>query len=282
MTSQQAVSRVKRMLGVRKAGHTGTLDPLATGVLLICLNEATKISRFFLDMDKKYVARVRLGIRTDTGDAEGRVVEEKDASGVTMEGLTETVMTFTGVMKQKPPMYSAVKIGGQKLYRLARKGMDVERAERVVEIYGIRVTDAALPFFGLEIFCSKGTYVRTLCEDIGRSLGTVAHLSALQRTAIGSFDLKDSLTFGELEREIRLTGDRYLCPVDTALCEFDEMILDERDQARARNGMQVMLNEINELEDGSMVRLKDPAGSLFGIGRINSGSVQIVRLLNLR
>lgn len=281
ITSQQAVSKVKRLLGVRKAGHTGTLDPLATGVLLICLNEATKVSGFLLDMDKKYRAKVRLGVRTDTGDTEGRIVEEKDASGLTREKIVETVMTFSGKMNQKPPMYSAVKIGGQKLYALARKGIEVERAERVVEIYDIRVVAMALPSFDIEISCSKGTYVRTLCEDIGYRLGTVAHLAALERRGIGPFDLKDSLTFEGLERELSLPGEDYLCSIDSALQKFEEIILDERNYARARHGMQVLFNDINKFKDNSIIRLKDPAGNLFGIGRINSQIVRIVRLLNL-
>ncbi len=281
MTSHGAVSKVKRLLGARKAGHTGTLDPLATGVLLVCLNEATKISRFLLDMDKKYRAKVRLGVRTDTGDAEGRIVEEKDLSGVTREKIVETVATFSGKMKQKPPMYSAVKIGGEKLYVLARKGIEVERTERVVEIYDIGVVDIALPFFEIEVSCSKGTYVRTLCEDIGYSLGTVAHLAALERTGIGPFDLKDSLTFEGLEKEMSRPGAGFFCSIDTALCRLEEMVLDEKDYERARHGMQIIVNDINKFADNSVVRLKDPEGNLFGIGRIDSHIARIERLLNL-
>ncbi len=281
MTSHGAVSKVKRLLGVRKAGHTGTLDPLATGVLLICLNEATKVSRFLLDMDKKYLAKVRLGVRTDTGDAEGRIIEEKDPSGVTREKIVETVATFSGRMNQTPPMYSAVKIGGEKLYTLARKGIEVERTERVVEIYDIRVVDISLPFFYIHVSCSKGTYVRTLCEDIGHRLGTVAHLAALQRTAIGPFDLKDSVTLEGLEKRSPRPGDSYFCSIDSALCGLKEMMLDEKDYSRAKHGLQIILNDINKFADNSIVRLKDPEGNLFGIGRINSQIARIERLLNL-
>jgi tRNA pseudouridine55 synthase len=281
ITSHQAANRVKRLLGARKAGHTGTLDPLATGVLLVCLNEATKISRFLLDMDKKYTARVRLGITTDTGDAEGRITGEKDASGVSEAELIRKVETFFGVIKQKPPMYSAVKVGGEKLYRLARRGIEVERAERTIEIYEIRILRVNLPYFDLFVSCSKGTYVRTLCEDIGRELGTGAHLASLERTGIGFFDISDSVTMEELERGIFSVDETYSCPMDSALRELGEIVLDAGDYGKALNGMPIILREINELSDGSFVRLKGPAGNLFGIGRINSPYVRIERLLNL-
>ncbi len=281
ITSHQAVSRIKRLLGVKKAGHTGTLDPLATGVLLVCLNEATKVSRFLLDMDKRYKARVRLGIRTDTGDAEGRIIGETDASGVNEAELTEKVMTFSGVIKQKPPMYSAVKVGGEKLYRLARRGIEVERAERTVEIYDIHILDTDLPFFDLFVSCSKGTYVRTLCEDIGRELGTGAHLAALERTGTGFFDIRDSATFDELEKRGFSSAGKYSCTIDTALQALGEIVLDEMNYKRALNGMQIIVREIKEFAGDSLVRLKGPSGNLFGIGRTNSQSVRIERLLNL-
>ena len=186
ITSHQAVAQVKRLLGVKKAGHTGTLDPMATGVLLVCLNEATKVSRFLLDMDKQYRARVKLGERTDTYDSQGRVIEQKDASALTEDDVVSAVKMFEGSMTQKPPMYSAIKIQGKKLYELARKGIEIERQERHVRIYKLRVSGFNLPYFDLAISCSKGTYVRTLAEDIARALGTCGHVSLLRRLHVES------------------------------------------------------------------------------------------------
>jgi tRNA pseudouridine55 synthase len=281
ITSHRAVSRVKRLLCAKKAGHTGTLDPLATGVLLVCLNEATKISRFLLDMDKRYRAKVRLGVTTNTGDAEGRVVEEKDVAGLMEDELIGMVKSFSGVIKQKPPMYSAVKVGGEKLYELARKGLEVERPERVVEIYDITILDVDLPFFDLSVCCSKGTYIRTLCEDIGCGLGTGAHLAALERTGAGPFDIEESVTFEELENGLFSSSGKYSRTIDAALPAMKEVVLDAADWGRALAGMQISLREINDLTEGSFVKLKGPSGNLFAIGCIQSHSIRVERLLNL-
>jgi tRNA pseudouridine55 synthase len=281
ITSHKAVSRVKRLLGAKKAGHTGTLDPLATGVLLVCLNEATKISRFLLDMDKTYRATVRLGVTTDTGDSEGRVVEERDVSGLMEEELFRTVKSFSGVIKQRPPMYSAVKVGGERLYALARKGIEVERPERVVTIYDITILKVDLPFLELSVCCSKGTYIRTLCEDIGRALGAGAHLAALERTGAGPFDIEQSITFEELENGFLSSSGRYSCSIDAALTAMSEVVLDAADCGKALTGMQTSLREIDDFTEGSFVKLKGPSGNLFAIGRIQSHRVRVERLLNL-
>jgi tRNA pseudouridine55 synthase len=281
ITSHQAVSRVKRLLGAKKAGHTGTLDPLATGVLLVCVNEATKISRFLLGMDKRYRARVRLGITTDTGDTEGRIMAEKDVSGLIDEELIRAVKSFSGVIRQKPPMYSAVKVRGEKLYKLARKGLEVERPERVVEIHDISILDVDLPFFDFSVSCSKGTYIRTLCEDIGRELGTGAHLAALERTGAGPFDIEKSVTFEELENSFFPCSDKYSCTIDAALPAMKDVVLDAADCGRALTGMQITLREKDDLTEGSFVKLKGPSGNLFAIGRIQSHRIRVERLLNL-
>jgi tRNA pseudouridine55 synthase len=281
ITSHRAVSRVKRLLGAKKAGHTGTLDPLATGVLLVCLNEATKISRFLLDMDKRYRAKVRLGVRTDTGDAEGRVVEERGIARLREDELIRTVKSFSGVIKQKPPMYSAVKVAGEKLYELARKGLEVERPERTVKIYDITILDVDLPFVDLSVCCSKGTYIRTLCEDIGRGLGTGAHLAALERTGVGPLDIEQSVTFEELENGSFSSSGKYSCTIDAALPEMKEVVLDAADCGRALTGMRTPLREVDDLAEGSFVKLKGPSGNLFAIGRIESHCVRVERLLNL-
>jgi tRNA pseudouridine55 synthase len=281
MTSHQATAKVKRLLNAKKAGHTGTLDPLATGVLLVCLDEATKITRFLLDMDKRYRARIKLGQRTDTNDSEGVIIEERDVSSVTEAQVVNVAMQFVGRIKQKPPMYSAVKVGGERLYRLARRGIEIERPERTVDIYDVKIMDINIPFVELEISCSKGTYIRTLCDDIGIRLGTGAHIVALERTAIGFFCLEDSTSFNDLEDGGLLAGSKYVCGIDLALSGLSEVLLDQNDYRKASNGMQIISNKIRALQDSEFVRLKDPDGKLFGIGRINSGIINIERLLKL-
>jgi tRNA pseudouridine55 synthase len=281
ITSQQAVTRVKRLLRIKKAGHTGTLDPLATGILLICLDEATKISRFLLEMDKRYKARVKLGERTDTYDARGSITERKDTSSLTEEKLKDAVRGFQGRIEQVPPMYSAIKVGGRALYSLARKGIEIERISRQIEIYEIGITAIDLPYFDLFISCSKGTYIRTLCDDIGNKLGTGAHLVSLERQGIGFFDIKDSLTFEELIVRDLVPDARSVFSIDAALSGLDELILNETDYIMARHGKKIIMDPASPGLDNKMVKLKGPDGILFGIGRVDSGIISIERNLNL-
>lgn len=276
VTSHQAVAKVKSILKLKKAGHAGTLDPMATGVLLICTNEATKIARFLSDMDKQYYAGVKLGERTDTYDSEGSVIEKKDTSLLSEAELVETVMMFQGRIRQKPPMYSAVKIGGRALYKLARSGVEIDRPERSVEIHEIKIRGMDLPYFDMTISCSKGTYVRTLCEDIGIRLGVGAHLVSLVRTGIGPFIIKDAVSFDDLVSE-----DLSFYSVDSALSNLGEIVLDGEDYKRARNGMQVMSDRTREFNDKEFVKLKGPEGNLFGIGIVNCNIIKVVRILNL-
>ncbi len=282
ITSLQAVTKVKRILGVRKAGHTGTLDPMATGVLPVCLGEATKASRFLLDMDKQYRALVKLGERTDTCDADGRVVDKRDTSSVTETQLVRAVKTFEGEIMQMPPMYSAVRVRGERLYNLARKGIEIERPERRVRIYSLKVTHVQLPYFEIEVSCSKGTYVRTLCDDIGSLLGTGAHLVSLERCAVGFFDIANTVALSELEKEgSRVVGRKAFYSLDEALTDLKEIVLGQKDYEKAKNGTAISFNEFNELASGSFVRLKDPKGKLFGIGTAADGSVRVERIFNL-
>ena len=280
ITSQQAVTRVKKLLGVRKAGHTGTLDPMATGVLLICLNEATKVSRFLLDKDKTYRARLKLGERTDTLDADGKLIETRDVPPFTPGHVVSVAEQFVGKIMQKPPMYSAVKRNGQPLYTLARKGIEVERAERPVEIYNIKLLQIDLPYVDIAVSCSKGTYIRTLCDEIGLMLGTGAHITALERTSIGAFTLGASVTFDRLGQGI---SDDAPCvsSIDHALSDFSELMLDETDCNKARNGIPLSRDLVNEIPDNAHIRLKDPSGSLLGIGITQYEKISIERNFNL-
>ena len=276
ITSRQAVTKIQRLLGAKKAGHAGTLDPEATGVLLVCLNEATKIARFLTDMEKQYEARLKLGERTDTYDAEGKVIERKDISFLSEADLVEAVHAFKGTIKQKPPMYSAVKIGGKTLYKLARKGIEIDRPDRTVHIYDIRITAIDIPYFNLTVSCSKGTYIRSLCDDIGMRLGTGAHMATLARTAVGFFNMHDSFSFDDLAADEKL-----YCSVDQALSKLPVIELADADYKKAKNGMKVTAG-LGNLFNGEFVRLKDPEGNLFAIGRAESNIISIERVLNLK
>ena len=199
MSSNDAVQRVKRLFGARKVGHTGSLDPLATGVLPLCLGEATKFSRFLLDSDKEYRTQVRLGIATASGDADGEVVAERPVEGVTRERIEKALDAFRGEIEQVPSMFSAVKHQGQPLYKLARQGIEVERKARPVTIYRNDLVDFQGDTLVLDIHCSKGTYVRTIAHDLGEALGCGAHVFALRRTMAGPYREDDLLTFEQLE-----------------------------------------------------------------------------------
>lgn len=282
ISSHEAVSRIKRILGARKAGHAGTLDPLATGILLVCLNEATKVTRFLMDMEKEYMARVKLGERTDTCDSQGTMIERRDVPRLGRTEIENCASTFRGKIMQRPPMYSAIKIGGKTLHRLARKGIEIERPERRVEIYDIRVLGVELPYFDLLVSCSRGTYIRTLCDDMGTMLGTGAHLSALERTGIGIFSAKDSVTLEQLSTgEVAAGKGNSFCSIDSALSRLPEIIFDESEGRLIRNGVRIKSLKINGLQDESWIRLKDSDGNLFGIGRISSGFIRVERLLHL-
>jgi len=287
ISSHQAVAKVKRALAARKAGHAGTLDPLATGVLIICLNEATKIARFLTDLDKEYVVRMRLGGRTDTYDSTGTIIEERDFSGVREAEIRAILKRLTGEIQQVPPMFSAVKIGGEPLYKMARKGMTVERAERTVSIFRTDMLSFDLPYVDLKVHCSKGTYLRTLCDDIGTELGVGAYMTSLQRTRIGNFRLEDSVSLADLEDE-----EHPYYSIDSVLSGLRELILDDDTFQKAKHGVPVRIggnvssglvkeNHPASLYENRYVRLKSPQNVLFGIGRLDDEEIKIERLLNI-
>lgn len=198
MTSHDVVAKVRRGLGIKKVGHAGTLDPLATGVLVVCVGAATRLSEYVMHTTKRYQAQVHLGVETDTYDAEGAVITEQDVSAVTYEALTKALSGFIGDIEQVPPMYSAIKQGGRKLYELARAGETVERPARAVHIESLTVLDWSPPRFTLEVTCSAGTYIRSLAHDLGEILGVGAHLSGLIRTASGAFRLENATALDTL------------------------------------------------------------------------------------
>lgn len=223
LSSNHALQRVKRLFDARKAGHTGSLDPLATGMLPLCFGDATKLSAFLLDADKSYRFRLLLGVKTATADAEGEVLETRATDGITRQSIAAVLPRFIGTIRQLPPMYSALKHQGKRLYELAREGVEVEREPREVTIHELTLGDVELPEFELQVRCSKGTYVRTLAEDIGEALGCGAHVTALRRTGVGPYAEFPMVTMDELEgaaKEGMPALDRLLLPVDTALADW--------------------------------------------------------------
>lgn len=220
-SSNQCLQQAKHLFQAAKAGHTGSLDPLATGVLPLCFGEATKISQFLLDSDKQYLATLRLGVKTDTGDAQGSVLEQHPVKDIDTEQLERILDGFRGEIEQIPSMYSALKHEGVPLYKLARQGKSIERKKRRVQIYKLTLLEQQEDRLVLDIHCSKGTYVRTLADDLGDRLGVGAHVEALRRTAAGPFDLGQAHTFEELQTRFAEGGvsalDELLIPADLAV-----------------------------------------------------------------
>lgn len=280
MTSGQALEAVKRLLRVRKAGHTGSLDPLATGLLPICIGEATKISPYLLLGDKRYDFRIRLGRATDTGDADGKMVEERPVPELTLEEIERALARFQGEIEQIPPMFSAVKKGGKRLYELARKGIEVAREPRRVTIYQIRLLDRGPDWLRLDVLCSKGTFIRSLAEDIARALGTVGHVDALRRTRVGRFSVEEAIELEAL-RELPLEErEKRLLPVDSAIAEWPEVRLSPELLYYVTRGQPVIIPKLAAHE--GPIRLYDPEGRFIGVGEVlEDGRVAPRRLLKL-
>ncbi|MBO6658379.1 MAG: tRNA pseudouridine(55) synthase TruB [Pseudomonadales bacterium] len=244
ITSNAALQQVKRLFNACKAGHTGSLDPLATGVLPLCFGEATKFSQFLLDADKHYRARVRLGVTTDSGDADGKVLETKPVPEITDEALEQALDNYRGEITQVPSMFSALKVDGQPLYKLARQGVEVEREARPVTIYELEVQDRSGDELTLDVRCSKGTYVRTLAEDIGRELGCGAHVAGLRRLAAGPFKIEETVSIQQLEElmsEDRSNMDAKLQPVGAAVKDWPAVELTEVTASFLRQGQPVQV-----------------------------------------
>ncbi len=280
MSSQQAVSRVKKIFGSRKAGHAGTLDPLATGVLLVCLDEATKTTRFLMDREKEYRARIKLGERTDTFDAAGTITDTRPVPDLSKQAICEAAMGFRGVITQIPPMYSAIKFGGERLYALARKGLVIDRAERSVEIQDITINDVDLPYIDLTVSCSKGTYIRSLCDDLGVKLGTVAHVVSLERIRVGTMTVEQSVQIDQLSSEdVENRRCSFMHSIDSALSEMHEITLCDDDYRKAKNGIPLRRELLPEAAANPFVRLKSPSKKIFGIGKIENSRIAIERIL---
>ena len=248
ITSHDVVKRVKRLIKVKKAGHTGTLDPLATGVLPICINEATKIAQFLINDNKEYKGELRLGIETDTQDMTGRVIRESDQIPEDYIEIIDTFDGFIGNIKQKPPVFSALKHKGVPLYKLARRGIHIDIAERDVTISKIKVLTIDLPYISFEVTCSKGTYIRTLCNDIGNRLGCGGHLVGLRRVRSGSFHIKDSHSLEDMENLIeRGIVEDEIIPLERALAYLPQIRVNENLARKIKHGKQILLKDLGDI-----------------------------------
>ncbi len=273
-SSNSVLQQIKRTFAAGKAGHAGTLDPLASGLLVVLFGEATKLSSVLLDADKEYLATLKLGERTATGDAEGEVVEALPVA-VSAAQVSAVLERFRGEIEQVPPMHSALKRGGVPLYRLARRGESVTRAARKVRIVALEALDLRPPFLELKVRCSKGTYVRTLAEDIGRALGTCAHLAALRRTASGSFRLEEAAALDALEAMAPPARAARLIPLATLYQAFPKAELDEAAAARFRNGQALRREGLAE----GLCAVYGSRGELIGLAFADgAGGLRPVRL----
>ena len=279
-SSNYALQRIKRLFHAKKAGHTGSLDPLATGVLPLCLGEATKISQFLLDSDKRYLAKVKLGERTDSGDSEGVVIDVQRRIDVDYDALVQTLTKFEGEIKQLPPMYSALKHHGVPLYKLARKGISIKRKVRAVTIHKIGLMNFDNNIAEIDVTCSKGTYIRTLADDLGQELGCGAHVIELRRLQAGVFSIdqcRDSNELETIKESFGLGGlDKVIVPMERAVEKLPEVVLASEPARDIRNGQAV---SFHELPKSGLVRLYEKE-NFIGIGIVNAdGEVAPKRLV---
>lgn len=276
MTSHDVVNRIRRILGIKKVGHTGTLDPDAEGVLPICVGRATKTADMLTASDKQYRAAVTLGSATDTQDSSGKVIKSS-AINVTEDEIKASVKKFIGDIEQVPPMYSAIKIGGKKLYELARENKTVERPPRHIHISDICVTEIDFEnnSFEMIVDCSKGTYIRTLSNDIGEDLGCFAHMSGLVRTRSGRFDISESYTLEKISEMFENRNVSFLVPVDEIFDEFDKLIVHDKAAFMICNGVKVRAPK--NAVDGCTYRVYDLSGNFLTISRCEERRLKILK-----
>lgn len=267
ISSSKCVSLVKKALDTRKVGHTGTLDLEAGGVLPIVIGKATRVSDFLMDEDKEYITEAIFGKRTDTLDYDGKVVDTSDKT-FTREDLEEAIKDFTGKITQIPPMYSALKVNGQKLYDLARKGIEVERKKRQVNIYSFEIIDFDFPKATFKITCSKGTYIRTLVDDLGEKLGSFAYVNSLTRSKVGDFYIEDAIDSKDLlDMNLEEVLEK-LEPVDYALKSYPDIVLDKSYLKQATNGMTMHVDKM-DLDKLFRVYVED---DFIGLGRAHKSN----------
>ncbi len=283
--SSAALARsLGRSLGAAKVGHGGTLDPMASGLLVVCLGEATKVAGYLLDADKGYEAELTFGVETDTHDAEGRETARADASGLDEATVRAALPRFVGPIAQVPPMHAAIKVEGRKLYDLARKGQEIERAPRPVIVHAFELVSFAPagggpPRARVRVSCSKGTYIRALARDLGAALGVGAHLSMLRRTRTAGLDVADALSPEAIEAAHR-AGTLALLPPAQAVAHLPRIVLDAEGERRVRVGQAVALPAELVVDEGAALALLDPRGVLVALAEARAGRAKVVRGLN--
>jgi tRNA pseudouridine55 synthase len=271
MTSFRVVAKVKGVTGERHAGHAGTLDPLATGILPICLGQATRVIEYLFDETKTYRAEVELGATTDTYDSTGKVIRIGDVSGISREMVESTLTGFRGSILQVPPMYSAIKHKGQPLYKLARSGIEVARKSRPVQIFSLGIVDWQPPVVTLEVVCGKGTYIRSLAYDLGEALGCGANMKSLIRLRVGPFSIDNALTLSQLEEAFRHGyGQNYLYPIDFVLLPYGAMVVSREQQCSLIHSAPITLESRPEsglpaIKADSRCRAYTADGSFLGV-----------------
>ncbi|MCI5622093.1 MAG: tRNA pseudouridine(55) synthase TruB [Lachnospiraceae bacterium] len=273
-TSFDVVAKMRGILKMKKIGHTGTLDPDATGVLPVCIGKATRVCDLLTDKDKVYETRMLLGRVTDTQDITGQVLQENPVT-VSVEQVKSCILSFVGNYEQIPPMYSALKVNGQKLCELARKGIEVERKARPVTIYDIEILDVDIPYVSMRVHCSKGTYIRTLCDDIGQKLGCGACMAELVRTRVADFMLEDAVTLAQLEQAVTKNClEEYVKPVDYVFAHCKEIVVREEFRKLLYNGNKLPVScgcYEGEAEDGDRLRVYDAEKKFVGIYEYQAG-----------
>ncbi|WP_195925185.1 tRNA pseudouridine(55) synthase TruB [Sarcina ventriculi] len=277
MTSFDVVARVRKITKEKKVGHTGTLDPEAFGVLPICLGKATKIIDYMMENEKAYRVSFKLGIVTDTYDLEGKIIREKDASNVGKEEIIRVISNFIGNIKQVPPMYSALKQNGVKLYELARKGIEVKREARDITIYKIENIDIQDEIC-MDVYCSKGTYIRSLCFDIGEELGVGATMTKLCRIKNGNFTLENGLNIDDLNEE---NVKERIISIEEALCRFDKIVVNNKFTKLLVNGVRVYDKRLCKdiIKNNKLYRVYDDLNTFIGLGRKDDSGFKIEKLL---
>ena len=278
MTSFDVVREVKKICKIKKVGHTGTLDPEAMGVLPVCIGRATKIIDYIMDSEKVYEVEFKLGIKTTTYDLEGEILEERDTSKLNDSEILDVIRSFIGEYSQVPPMYSALKQNGVRLYELARKGIEVEREGRNITIYNIEDIKINNPYISMKVTCSKGTYIRSLCFDIGEKLGVFAAMTQLERTKTSSFTKENSININELNIN---NIDENLISIEEALNEYDKIVVADKFAKLLINGVNVFDSRLtkDKIILDKLYRVYNENNDIIGLGRKNNNGFKIEKLL---
>ena len=266
VTSFAVVDKVKKLTGEKHAGHAGTLDPDATGVLPVALGPATRLIEYLAGATKVYRTVIELGVTTDTYDGSGNIISRRDASGISEAMVRSVLGSFVGDTKQVPPMYSALRYNGQRLYKMARAGIDIERPPREVHIISIELINCDNPFLTVEIECGKGTYIRSIANDLGEKLGCGAYMKSLVRLRVGPFDIKDGVSLDELEQAGRYGfWGRYIYAPDIVLLQHNAAVLDWDKEEAVRKGQKLAFETVLPCAEGDILRAYSPDGRFIGI-----------------